>query len=92
MKKHFNKNLFMTEKEEENFRSSNVNLKLTKKVPVIFHNVQGYDSHSIINEIGKFDVKADVITNGLEKYMTFTINKNLIFIKSIQFMNSSLEN
>ena len=41
MKKHFNKNLFMTEKEEENFRSSNVNLKLTKKVPVIFHNVQG---------------------------------------------------
>ena len=92
MKKHFNKNLFMTEKEEENFRSSNVNLKLTKKVPVIFHNVQGYDSHSIINEIGKFDVKADVIPNGLEKYMTFTINKNLIFIKSIQFMNSSLEN
>ena len=92
MKKHFNKNLFMTEKEEENFRSSNVNLKLTKKVPVIFHNVQGYDSHLIINEIGKFDVKADVIPNGLEKYMTFTINKNLIFIKSIQFMNSSLEN
>ena len=82
----------MTEKEEENFRSSNVNLKLTKKVPVIFHNVQGYDSHLIINEIGKFDVKADVIPNGLEKYMTFTINKNLIFIKSIQFMNSSLEN
>ena len=92
MKKHFNKNLFMTEKEEENFRSSNVNLKLTKKVPVIFHNVQGYDSHLIINEIGKFDVKADVTPNGLEKYMTFTINKNLIFIKSIQFMNSSLEN
>ena len=92
MKKHFNKNLFMTEKEEENFRSSNVNLKLTKKVPVIFHNVQGYDSHLIINEIGKFDVKADVIPNGLEKYMTFTINKNLIFIKSIQFMNSGLEN
>ena len=92
MKKHFNKNLFMTEKEEENFRSRNVNLKLTKKVPVIFHNVQGYDSHLIINEIGKFDVKADVIPNGLEKYMTFTINKNLIFIKSIQFMNSSLEN
>ena len=92
MKKHFNKNLFMTEKEEENFRSRNVNLKLTKKVPVIFHNVQGYDSHLIINEIGKFDAKADVIPNGLEKCMTFTINKNLIFIKSIHFMNSSLEN
>ena len=28
--------------------------------------------------------------NGLEKYMAFTINKNLVFIDSIQFMNSSL--
>ena len=30
-----------------------------------------------------------VIPNGLKKYMSFTINKNLVFIDSIQFMNSS---
>ena len=29
--------------------------------------------------------------NGLEKYMTFTVNKNLVFIDSMQFMNSSLD-
>ena len=29
--------------------------------------------------------------NGLEKHMAFTINKNLVFIDSKQFMNSSLE-
>ena len=41
-------------------------------------------------EIGKFDVKVNVIPNGLEKYMAFTINNNLVFIDSMQFMNSSL--
>ena len=38
----------------------------------------------------KFDVKVSVIPNGLEKYITFTINTNLVFIVSMQFMNSSL--
>ena len=42
----------------------------------------------IIQEINRFD--AD-IPNGLENYMDFTINKNLVFIDSMQFMNSSLD-
>ena len=42
----------------------------------------------IIQEINRFD--AD-IQNGLENYMDFTINKNLVFIDSMQFMNSSLD-
>ena len=71
--------------------SCNTNLKLSKKVPVIFYNLRSYDSHLITKEIGKFDVKVSVIPNGLEKYMAFTINKNLAFIDSIQFMNSSLD-
>ena len=49
----------------------NANLKLTKKVPVIFHNLRGYDSHLIFNELDKFDLKIKVIPNGLEKYMAF---------------------
>ena len=51
--------------------SCNINLQLTKKVPVIFHNLRGYDSHLIFNELDKFDVKIGVIPNGLEKYMAF---------------------
>ena len=125
MKKHFKKDLTMSE-EEEQFQSSNtcwiceklidnddekvrdhchvtgkfrgaahwscnINLQLTKKVPVIFHNLRGYDSHLIFNELNKFDVKIEVIPNRLEKYMTFFLNKNLVFIDSMQFTNSSLE-
>ena len=69
--------------------SCNINLKITKKVPVIFHNLKGYDSHLIFEELSKSNVKISVIPNGLEKYMGFTINKNLVFVDSMQFMNSS---
>ena len=71
--------------------NGNVNLGLTKKVSVIIHNLRGYDSHLIMQEIGKFDLKENVIPNGLEKYMAFTVNNNLVFIDSMQFMNSNLD-
>ena len=57
-------------------RNCNINFQITKKAPVIFHNLRGYDSHLIFNELDKFDVKINVIPNGLEKYMAFFWNKN----------------
>ena len=57
----------------------------------MFHNLIGYDSHLIIKEIVKFDVKVSVVPNGLEKYIAFTINRNWFFIDSMQFMKSSLD-
>ena len=53
--------------------------------------MRGYDSHLIFNELDKFDFKINVIPNGLEKNMAFFLNKNLVFIDSMQFMNSSLD-
>ena len=47
----------------------NINFQLTKIV--IFHNLRGYSSHLIFNELDKFDVKISVIPNGLQKYMAF---------------------
>ena len=49
----------------------NINLHLTKKVPVILHNLRGYDSHLIFHELDIFDVKISVIPDGLEKFMVF---------------------
>ena len=69
----------------------NIILKLTKKLSVIFNNLRVYDSSLTTQEIGKFNLKISVISNGLEKCMAFTINKSLVFINSMQFMNSSLD-
>ena len=69
----------------------NINFQLTKKIPVIFHNLKGYDSHLIFSVLHKFNLKINVIPNRLEKYMTFFLNKNLVYIDSMQFMNSSLD-
>ena len=69
----------------------NINLKISKKLPVIFHNLRGYDSHLIFKELSKFNCNINVIPNELEKYMSFTLNKNIIFIDTMLFMNSSLD-
>ena len=69
----------------------NVNFKMTNEVPVIFHNLEGYDSHLIFKELSKFNAKISFIPNGLQKYMTFTINRNIFFIDSMQFIKSSLD-
>ena len=47
--------------------SCNINFQTTQKFPVIFHNLRGYGSHLIFNELDNFNVKIDVLPNGLEK-------------------------
>ena len=69
----------------------NRNFRLTEKIPVIFHNLKGYDSHLIMQEIGKFGKNINVIPNNMEKYMAFFLGKHLKFIDSFQFMSKSLE-
>ena len=45
----------------------NINLKLNHKIPVVFHNLKNYDSHLIMQELGKFNLKINVIPNELGK-------------------------
>ena len=71
--------------------SCNINLKISKKLVVIFHNLRGYDSRLIFKDLSKFNCSVSVIPNGLEKYMSFTLGKNIVFIDSMLFLNSSLD-
>ena len=48
-------------------RGCNINLKLSHKIPIVFHNLKNYDSHLIKQELDKFNLKINVIPNGLEK-------------------------
>ena len=59
------------------------------KIPVIFHNLKGYDSHFIIKKLGK-NFNISVIAQNFEKYNSFTIDA-LKFLDSFQFMSSSLD-
>ena len=38
-------------------QSCNLNFQLTKKIPVIFHNLKVYDSHLIFSLLHKFNFK-----------------------------------
>ena len=69
----------------------NLQFRNSIKVPVIFHNLRGYDSHFIIQKLGEFDLDISVIPTNSEKFMSFTWGKKLVFIDSFQFMPSSLE-
>ena len=44
-----------------------------------------------MQEIGNFELKINVIPNGLERYMAITSNNDLVFIDCMQFMKSSLD-
>ena len=72
-------------------RDRNINLKLNHKNPVIFHNLKNYDSHLIMQELDKFNLKTNVIPNELKKYTSDTVNNKLSFIDSFQFLSSSFD-
>ena len=44
-----------------------------------------------MQELGRFNLKINVISNRLEKYMSFSINSKLSFIDSFQFLSSPLD-
>ena len=72
-------------------RECSINVKLNRKIPLVFHNLKSYDSPLITQELGKFSSKLSVIPNGLEKYMNFSVNNKLSFTDSFPFLSSSLD-
>ena len=44
----------------------NINLRLPRKLPIIFHNLQGYDGHIIFKELNNFNVDISVIPTNID--------------------------
>ena len=53
--------------------------------------MKNYDTHLIMQELGKFDLFINVIPDGLEKYMSFSIDNKLVFVDSFQFVSCSID-
>ena len=65
--------------------------KVPRKIPIIFHNL-GYDGHIIFKELNNFDnIDIQVIPKTSERFMSIIINKNIVFLDSLQFCKESLD-
>nr|CAI5852894.1 unnamed protein product [Callosobruchus analis] len=77
--------------------SCNINFKDNHKIPVVLHNLSGYDAHFIIKDIALgMNGRVDLLPITKERYIAFTknISDSLVsfrFIDSFKFMNSSLD-
>ena len=85
----------------------NINYRKPKNIPVVMHNLSGYDSHLFIKNLGFTEGNIDCIANNDEKYITFSKNVKvdymnrdkkyvpglykIRFIDSLKFMNESLD-
>ena len=71
------------------------NLKFSIKpdktiIPVVYHNLRGYDSHRIMQAISKTKGDLICIADNMEKYISFSLGQ-LRFIDSLQFLNAPLD-
>ena len=77
----------------------NVEYQLPKFVPVIFHNLSGYDSHLFIKQLSKSHGSIKCIPNNEEKYISFSKSLTMDekkrieigYIDSFKFMASSID-
>ena len=53
--------------------SCNLQYKIPSYVPVVFHNLAGYDAHLFIRELAKYTTGMGVIAKNIEDYISFSI-------------------
>ncbi|KAK3093489.1 hypothetical protein FSP39_016361 [Pinctada imbricata] len=69
----------------------NLNFSEPKFIPVIFHNLRGFDGHLLCQAIGKYkDEEIKCIAQNMNRYLSISLG-DMRFIDSFQFMSESLE-
>ncbi|CAD6233886.1 GSCOCG00012328001-RA-CDS [Cotesia congregata] len=77
--------------------SCNLNFKKSHIIPIVFHNLSGYDCHFILESVATvFNGSVEILPINKEKYIAFTktvddTNIHLRFIDSFRFMASSID-
>ena len=72
-------------------KKCNLKLRIPRKLPIIFHNLEGFDGHLIFRELNNFkDIDIQVIPKTNERYMSIIVNRNIIVLDSLQFCKASL--
>ena len=51
----------------------NLRYKIPNYIPVVFHNLAGYDAHLFIRELAKYTTDIGVIAKNIEDYISFSI-------------------
>ncbi|KYM94338.1 hypothetical protein ALC62_15040 [Cyphomyrmex costatus] len=85
-------------------KGCNVNYKDSPYIPVVFHNLSGYDAHFVVQEIAtRFQGQVDLLPLTKEKYISFTKHVKdtsdkdsrksvkLRFIDSYKFLSAGLD-
>ena len=73
-------------------KECNSKSRIPRKIPIIFHNLEGYDGHLIIRELNNFkDVDIQVIPKTDERYMSIIVNNSIVFLDCLQFLKASLD-
>ena len=73
-------------------KNCNSKLKIPRKIPIIFHDLEGYDGHWIFGELNNFkDTDIQFIPKTDERYMSIIVNNSIVFLDSLQFLKGSLD-
>ena len=60
------------------------------QIPVVFHNLRGYDAHHLMQAMSQPQKEVKCIANNMGKYITFSVG-SLHFIDSLNFLQGSLD-
>ena len=62
----------------------------TDQIPVVFHNLRGYDAHHLMQAMSQLQKEVKYVSNNMEKYITFSV-EGLHFIDSLNVLQGSLD-
>ena len=62
----------------------------TDQIPVVFHNLRGYDAHHLMQAMSQLQKEVKCVANNMEKYITFSVG-GLRFLDALNFLQGSLD-